>query len=87
MTEASERILDSVRGLLNWYGGSSGRKEVRSLHFLARWDPHAVIPPEYLALEPTVHVTKEMFADILYRTFKAAEQGMAGDDVGIRLHV
>lgn len=70
--EPTEGVLDSVRGLLMWYG-SGADKTVKSLLLHARYSDYPVVIQDVLRdLPATAHVTKATFAYILWRTMQAA---------------
>lgn len=81
--ELTERVLDSVRGLLMWYGGGAD-KTVKSLRFhLENLDgmEGVRVPPDFAEMEPAQHVSKSLIADILWRTMQAAQAQAEGGEV------
>lgn len=71
-TRTPDPILDSVRGLLIWYGGGVEKRASSLRHHISRFGGDVVVPSDFHDLHDEGHVNKSMFADILYLTFANA---------------
>lgn len=75
MSEIPESVLDSVRQLLI-YMQDSGAPKLGTLRFYAKYDRGIVIPEWAKDLPDETKLTKESLAEVFYRTFKKAEEGL-----------
>ncbi|GAA5503131.1 hypothetical protein Dxin01_02880 [Deinococcus xinjiangensis] len=71
--ERVEQVLDSVRGWLIFGNSDKSMRDLR--HFAKRHEncEESDIPAGWAGLPDSTHVTKSMWAEVLYRAFKRAE--------------